>query len=92
MSSADSTEQMGFLASILQPGSSLNPIFLNILDGAFTALFIVFLILAYATAGNFHIFALMFIELALWASVKWYVAFIDSTSNLTQRPLGSFTN
>jgi hypothetical protein len=71
MSSPDSTEQTGFLASILQPGSSLNPIFLNILDAAFIALFVVFLILAFATAGNPHIFALMLIELALWASVKW---------------------
>jgi hypothetical protein len=75
MSTPDSAEQTGFLATLLQPGSSLDPRFLNILDAAFTALFIVFLILAFATAGNPHIFALMFIELALWASVKWWVGF-----------------
>ncbi|KAF9449923.1 hypothetical protein P691DRAFT_811488 [Macrolepiota fuliginosa MF-IS2] len=62
-----------FLDSILQPGSSLNPTFLNILDGAFVTLFLVFVALAFVTAGNLHIFALMFIELGLWASVKWHV-------------------
>jgi hypothetical protein len=60
-----------FFSDILKPGSSLNPTFLLILDGAFTLLLLVLLSLAYLTAGNFHIFALTLIELALWASVKW---------------------
>jgi hypothetical protein len=60
-----------FLANILKPGSSLNPTFLLIVDGAFTFLLLVFMALAFMTAGNIHIFALMGIELALWASVKW---------------------
>jgi uncharacterized membrane protein len=60
-----------FFANILKPGSSLNPTFLLIVDGAFTFLLLVFMALAFMTAGNIHIFALMGIELALWASVKW---------------------
>jgi hypothetical protein len=71
LATMSSTEQIGFIGTILQPGSSLNPIFLHILDGAFVALFLVFIMLAVMTSGNPHIFALMFIELALWASVKW---------------------
>jgi len=60
-----------FFSTILKPGSSLNPTFLLIVDGAFTFLLVVFIALAFMTAGNIHIFALMGIELALWASVKW---------------------
>ena len=60
-----------FFSTILKPGSSLNPTFLLIVDGAFTFLLVVFITLAFLTAGNIHIFALMGIELALWASVKW---------------------
>lgn len=71
MSTDPIAEQTSFLGSILQPGSSLHPVFLYILDGAFTALLLVFIVLAFVTSGNPHIFALMFIELALWASVKW---------------------
>lgn len=66
-----STDQLDFIGTILQPGSSLNPVFLRILDGAFVALLLVFVMLAFVTSGNLHIFALMFIELGLWASVKW---------------------
>lgn len=65
------TEQLDFIGTILQPGSSLNPAFLNILDGAFVALLLVFVMLAFVTSGNPHIFALMLVELGLWASVKW---------------------
>lgn len=49
----------------------MHPTFLLIVDGAFTFLFVVFIALAFMTAGNIHIFAMMGIELALWASVKW---------------------
>ena len=62
-----------FIANILKPGSSLHPTFLLIVDGAFSFLLFVFIILAFLTAGNIHIFALIGIEMALWASVKWYV-------------------
>lgn len=64
-------EMESFFDNILKPGSSLNPTFLLIVDGAFTLLLGVFLVLVFLTAGNIHIFALMGIELALWASVKW---------------------
>jgi hypothetical protein len=60
-----------FLDNILTPGSSLHPTFLLVLDGAFAALLLVLIILAFLTSGNIHIFALMGIELALWGSVKW---------------------
>lgn len=70
MSTTQSSDE-SFIANILKPGSSLNPTFLLIVDGAFTFLLVVFIALAFLTAGNIHIFALMGIELALWASVKW---------------------
>lgn len=60
-------------SDVLKPGSSLDSTFLLILDGAFTFLLLVLISLAYLTSGNIHIFALTAIELALWASVKWYV-------------------
>jgi uncharacterized membrane protein len=66
-------ESESFFADIIKPGSSLNPTFLLILDGAFSFLFFVLLSLAFLTSGNPHIFALMGIEIALWGSVKWYV-------------------
>jgi hypothetical protein len=61
-----------FFSEILKPGSSLDPKFLFVLDSAFVALLFILLALAVLTAGNLHIFALIAIELALWASVKWY--------------------
>jgi ER protein Pkr1 len=60
-----------FIATILKPGSSLNPTFLTILDGAFACLFLVLVVLALLTSGNLHVFVLLAIELSLWASVKW---------------------
>jgi len=68
-----------FFSDILKPGSSLNPTFLLILDGTFALLLVVLLSLSYLTSGNFHIFALTFIELALWASVKWFVNELKNT-------------
>ncbi|KAH9483043.1 V-type ATPase assembly factor PKR1 [Psilocybe cubensis] len=62
-----------FFSNILQPGSSLHPTFLLFVDGAFSVLLVVFLILIFLTSGNPHIFALIAIELCLWASVKWFV-------------------
>lgn len=72
-----------FFSDILTPGSSLNPTFLAILDGAFVILFLVLTTLAYLTAGNPHMFALMGIELGLWASVKWCVSFVMVVAMLT---------
>ena len=63
---------MSFFSEILEPGSSLHPTFLLIVDAAFLALFLVFVALAVLTGGNLHVFALMAIELGLWASIKWY--------------------
>ncbi|KAK7061540.1 hypothetical protein R3P38DRAFT_661307 [Favolaschia claudopus] len=65
--------ESGFFAEILRPGSSLHPKFLLALDLAFVALLFILVTLAVLTAGNIHIFALIAIELALWASVKWFV-------------------
>lgn len=62
-----------FFGSVLEPGSSLNPTFLLVVDGVFASLFIVLVALAVLTRGNIHLIFLTFIELALWASVKWYV-------------------
>ncbi|PFH50542.1 hypothetical protein AMATHDRAFT_144849 [Amanita thiersii Skay4041] len=59
-------------AQLLQPGSSLNPSFLAIVDASFSLLAVILLSLVYVTAGNPHVFALLGIEIALWASVKWY--------------------
>lgn len=70
---ANAPTEESFIANILKPGSSLDPTFLLIVDGAFASLFIVLATLAFLTAGNIHIFALVGIELALWASVKWCV-------------------
>ena len=60
-----------FFSDILKPGSSLNPQFLFVADLAFASLLFILLALAFITYGNIHIFALIAIELALWASVKW---------------------
>jgi uncharacterized membrane protein len=59
-----------FLDNILKPGSSLNPTFLAILDGAFAFLFFILGFLAFFTR-SIHVFFLIGIEVALWASVKW---------------------
>lgn len=59
--------------NILEPGSSLNPSFLLIVDAVFASLLVVLVALAVLTRGNIHLIVLTFIELALWASVKWYV-------------------
>ncbi|TEB35455.1 hypothetical protein FA13DRAFT_1788093 [Coprinellus micaceus] len=70
---SDASSLDSFFSNILTPGSSLHPTFQIILDGAFAALFTILLTLAILTSGNPHIFALIIIELALWASVKWFV-------------------
>ncbi|KII95382.1 hypothetical protein PLICRDRAFT_34231 [Plicaturopsis crispa FD-325 SS-3] len=66
--------QLSGIADILTPGSSLNPTFLLIVDGVFAFLLLVLLSLLALTWGNLHFFALIAIELALWASVKWFVS------------------
>ncbi|KAI5125027.1 hypothetical protein M0805_007451 [Coniferiporia weirii] len=67
-------EPADFFSSLLTPGSSLNPTFLLILDGAFAALLCIFIVLLFLLSGSIHIIALIGIELCLWASVKWFVA------------------
>jgi ER protein Pkr1 len=73
MSSSQVEYQESFLSDILKPGSSTNPTFLFIVDCVLGSLLVVLLSLSYLTSGNFHIFALTAIELALWASIKWCV-------------------
>ncbi|OBZ71901.1 V-type ATPase assembly factor PKR1 [Grifola frondosa] len=60
-------------ATILEPGSSLHPTLLLLLDGAFALLLFVFIGLLFLTRGNVHLIALVVIECCLWASVKWFV-------------------
>ncbi|KAJ3790546.1 hypothetical protein GGU11DRAFT_762949 [Lentinula aff. detonsa] len=64
---------ISFFSDMLKPGSSLHPTFLLILDVIFFTLLLTLLGLVFATAGNIHLIALTAIELALWASVKWFV-------------------
>lgn len=72
---AEQFQSSSFFGSILEPGSSFSPAFLLVVDGAFASLFAVLVTLAVLTQGNVHLILLMFVELALWASVKWYVIF-----------------
>ncbi|KAL0581963.1 hypothetical protein V5O48_000020 [Marasmius crinis-equi] len=71
--SNDADAATSFLSNILTPGSSLHPTFLLVLDVAFVGLFLILLGLLFVTHGNIHIIGLIFIELCLWASVKWFV-------------------
>ena len=75
---SDGAEPGPFFGSILEPGSSFNPTFLLVVDGAFASLFVVLVALGVLTRGNIHLVFLTFIELALWASVKWYVILSDT--------------
>ncbi|KAH8830177.1 hypothetical protein DL96DRAFT_1707013 [Flagelloscypha sp. PMI_526] len=68
------TSFSGFLSEILKPGSSLHPIFTLCVDIAFSLLLVVLLTCAFVTQGNIHFIALTLIALALWASVKWFIA------------------
>lgn len=68
----------GFLDNILTPGSSLNPTFLFIVDGALGLLLVVLLSLFILTRGNLHLLFLMVIECCLWASIKWYVEIVNA--------------
>ncbi|OSD01839.1 hypothetical protein PYCCODRAFT_1468399 [Trametes coccinea BRFM310] len=68
-----SNDDGGFFSNILTPGSSLNPTFLLILDGAFGLLLVVLFSLFVITHWNIHLLFLMVIEGCLWASVKWFV-------------------
>lgn len=71
MSAPDSSLDDFVSSFLLKPGSSLNPTFLLVLDGAFAALLCIFIALLFLLSGSLHIIALISIELCLWASVKW---------------------
>lgn len=60
------------VSHILTPGSTLNPQFLLVLDGAFVMLLVILLVLLVLT-WSIHFVALICIELGLWASVQLYV-------------------
>jgi len=66
-----SSPDADFLSNILAPGSSLNPTFLLVVDGILALLTLTLLSLVIATGGNPHLIALLFINLALWVSIKW---------------------
>ena len=70
---AEESQSSLFPGSILEPGSSFDPAFLLVVDGVFAFLFAVLIAMAVVTRGNIHLVFLTFIELAFWASVKWYV-------------------
>lgn len=70
---AEGPQFTSFFGSILEPGSSFNPIFLLVVDATFASLFFVLVVSAVLTQGNIHLVFLTFIELALWMSVKWCV-------------------
>ncbi|THV03286.1 Pkr1-domain-containing protein [Dendrothele bispora CBS 962.96] len=76
------SDAMSFFSNILTPGSSLHPTFLLILDACFAALLIILLGLLFATR-SIHFVALTAIELALWASVKWFVYELKNTTSPT---------
>jgi len=66
-----SSSENDFFSNILTPGSSLDPAFLLVVDGVLALLALTLLSLVIVTGGNVHLIALLFIELALWASIKW---------------------
>ncbi|KIJ70262.1 hypothetical protein HYDPIDRAFT_77211 [Hydnomerulius pinastri MD-312] len=90
--SSEAGEGFGFFSSILKPGSSLHPTFLLAVDCAFAVLFLVFVWSSYLTRGNVHFFFLMAIEVALWASVKWYISVLLSPCPCTKATAGSCKN
>ncbi|EIW82230.1 hypothetical protein CONPUDRAFT_153112 [Coniophora puteana RWD-64-598 SS2] len=62
-----------FFSNILAPGSSLHPTFLAIVDGSLALLLVTFIAALYFTNGSIHFIVLIVIELALWATIKWFV-------------------
>jgi ER protein Pkr1 len=64
-------ESAPLLSVILQPGSSLHPTFLLILDVVLGSLALLLLALLYLTGGNLHFVGLLGVELSLWATLKW---------------------
>lgn len=69
------------LTVILQPGSSLHPTFLLILDVVLGSLALLLALLLYLTSGNLHFVGLLAIELSLWATLKWFINEIKRTNN-----------
>jgi hypothetical protein len=91
----EESQSSSLFGSILEPGSSFSPTFLLVVDGAFASLFVVLVALAVLTQGNIHLIFLTFIELALWASVKWYVISRSDPRRRSSDPnisLGSYTS
>ncbi|KAH9940560.1 hypothetical protein B0H21DRAFT_754583 [Amylocystis lapponica] len=78
--------------TLLTPGSSLHPTLLLVLDCAFALLLIVFVALAFATRWNVHLLALITIECALWASVKWFVHELQKVQAEQQPDIGTEKN
>lgn len=71
----------GLFANILTPGSSLNPVFLHIVDGVLAILMFIFLALLILTRGSVHFVFLMIVTGCLWASVKWFVSWLIRRSD-----------
>jgi len=70
---AEEPQFSSVFGTVLEPGSSFSPAFLLVVDGTFITLFVVLVTFAVLTRGNIHLIFLTLIELALWASVKWFV-------------------
>jgi hypothetical protein len=75
------SQSNSLFGTILEPGSSFNPSFLLVVDGAFVSLFVVLVAFAVLTRGNIHLIFLTLIELALWASLKWYVISLSDSDS-----------
>ncbi|CDO74113.1 hypothetical protein BN946_scf185043.g163 [Trametes cinnabarina] len=84
--STDPSSDGGFFSNILTPGSSLNPTFLLLLDGAFGLLLVVLFALFVITHWNVHLLFLMVIEGCLWASVKWFVHELQQVQTQDSKP------
>jgi len=92
MSESPPPTDSDFLSNILAPGSSLNPSFLLVVDVVLALLSLTLGSLAIATGGNVHLIALLFIALALWMSIKWFVNELQRTLLLpSQSTSGSET-
>lgn len=91
MSESSAAADSDFLSNILAPGSSLNPTFLLVVDVVLALLSLTLGSLAIATGGNVHLIALLFIALALWVSIKWFVNELQRTPPSQQSTSGSET-
>jgi hypothetical protein len=66
--------------SIFEPGP--NKTVVRVMNGSFICLFILLIALGYVTR-SFHVFGLLAVAVALFASIQWYSFVYHNTINLT---------